>query len=156
MSREPSIDREGVLKRFGELCRKNRIPLTVQRRAILSALLPHKDHPTADAIYEEIRKDLPSVSRTTVYRVLETIVDLGLANKVSHPGSAVRFDPITERHHHLVCRRCDRVVDLEASSLKPAAIPAGKRQGFMIDDYSIYFRGLCAECQKTKKNKEAL
>lgn len=141
------------LERFGELCRERGVPLTVQRRTILEFLLQRSDHPTADEIYEGVKGRLPGVSRTTVYRVLETIVRLGLAHKVSHPGAAVRFDPIAEPHHHLVCGRCDRIFDLEDAARISVKVP--KRKDFEITDYSIYFRGVCTACRNQKKGRDA-
>jgi Fur family peroxide stress response transcriptional regulator len=122
------------------------IPLTVQRRAVYETLAGRRDHPTADDVYAQVQGRLPGLSRTTVYRVLETLVRLRLIGKVSHPGAAVRYDPITERHHHLVCLACDRVEDLDRDV--KVALPKIEGDGFEISDYSIYFRGLCRECQK--------
>jgi Fe2+ or Zn2+ uptake regulation protein len=86
--------------------------------------------------------------------VLETLVRLGLIGKVSHPGAAVRYDPITERHHHLVCLSCDRVEDLDRDV--KVALPKNGRDGFEISDYSIYFRGLCRDCRKRKKGRVSI
>lgn len=138
---------------FEALFREKGLPLTVQRRLILKTLLDRRDHPTADEIYTDVKDRLPGVSRTTVYRVLETIVRMGIANKVSHPGAAVRFDPITERHHHLVCRQCDKVVDLEGTPLAEVSFPKTRKTGFQITDYSIYFRGVCSDCLKKRREK---
>ena len=74
--------------------------MTVQRRAILETLAGHEDHPTADQVFEGVASRLPGLSRTTVYRVLETLVELGVIHKANHLGSAARYDPNTERHHH--------------------------------------------------------
>ncbi|HEX5036597.1 MAG TPA: transcriptional repressor [bacterium] len=144
-----------TLGRFGALCRERGIPLTVQRRTILELLLQRSDHPTADEIYDAARKLLPDISRTTVYRVLETVVRMGLVRKVSHPGAAVRFDPIPGPHHHLVCGRCDRIFDLDDAASEKIAVKIPKRKDFTIDDYSIYFRGLCAACRNQKKGRDA-
>jgi Fur family peroxide stress response transcriptional regulator len=129
-------------------CRRHGVPLTVQRRAVLEALAGRTDHPTADQLLVDIRVRLPGVSRTTVYRVLETLVRLGLAVKTCTPGSAVRFDPRTERHHHLVCMQCERVIDVQAPSLDALRIPAVRTAGFEISDYSVHFRGTCPECRR--------
>ena len=137
--------------RLGELeaaCRRHGVPLTVQRRVVLDALSRRTDHPTADQLLVDVRAHLPGVSRTTVYRVLETLVRLGLAVKTCTPGSAVRFDPRTERHHHLVCLRCERVIDLHAPSLDGLRLPAARTAGFEISDYSVHFRGTCSECRR--------
>jgi Fur family peroxide stress response transcriptional regulator len=129
------------------------VPLTVQRRAVYEALAGRRDHPTADEVYAGVQGKVPGISRTTVYRVLEALVRLGLVGKVSHPGAAVRYDPITERHHHLVCLACDRVEDLDREVKVP--VPKIGRDGFEISDYSIYFRGLCRDCRKKQKRRDA-
>ena len=142
------------MARLGELeaaCRRHGVPLTVQRRVVLETLSRRTDHPTADQLLVDVRTRLPGVSRTTVYRVLETLVRLGLAVKTCTPGSAVRFDPRTERHHHLVCLQCERVIDLHAPSLDALRLPALRTAGFEISDYSVHFRGTCPECRRRER-----
>ena len=128
-------------------CRNSDLPLTVQRRVILQALVGREDHPTADQILRQVRKRLPEVSRTTVYRVLDTLVELGLAVKICSPGKGARFDPRTDRHHHLVCVQCEKVMDFEAPRLNLLPLPDTRTRAFDILDYSIHFRGLCAGCK---------
>lgn len=142
-------DHDRKLDAFAELCRREGVPLTVQRRTILSALLARDDHPTADHIFDDVRAHIPGVSRTTVYRVLDTLVKLGVARKTAHAGAQVRFDPNTERHHHLVCVHCGKVADVDDDrSLGGLRLPDTKRLGFTVDDYSIQFHGSCAECRR--------
>ena len=136
------------LSQLEAACRRHGVPLTVQRRVVLEALAGRTDHPTADQLLVDIRARLPAVSRTTVYRVLETLVRLGLAVKTCTPGSAVRFDPRTERHHHLVCLQCERVMDVHAPSLDALRLPTVRSAGFEISDYSVHFRGTCPECRR--------
>ena len=90
---------------------------------------------------------LPGLSRTTVYRVLDTLVDQGFARKVQHTGAVVRFDAMTERHHHLVCERCGRLVDLDDASVPSLPLPDVRGTGFRVRDYSISFTGLCKNCR---------
>ena len=94
-------------------CRERGLPMTVQRRAIFEALLDRQDHPTIDQVYEDIYARMAGVSRTTVYRTLETFVDLGVSRKTSHVAAMARFDGNVDHHPHLVCVRCDKVVDFE-------------------------------------------
>jgi len=145
-------DRERKLDDFTALCRREGVALTVQRRTILEALIGRDDHPTADHIYEDVRSRIPSVSRTTVYRVLDTLVRLGVARKTSHAGAQVRFDPNTARHHHLVCMHCGKVADLDDGGVARLRIPDTKRAGFTIDDYSIQFNGSCADCAGSERS----
>ena len=136
------------LQEFQAACRAHGLPVTVQRRRIFEALLGRTDHPTPDQVYAAVKDTLPGVSRTTVYRVLETLVGLGVLAKACTPGAATRVDPRTHRHHHLVCRRCDTVVDVDDTAIAHQIHPPDvRRQGFAIDDYSIYFTGFCASCR---------
>jgi Fur family peroxide stress response transcriptional regulator len=136
------------LSQLEAACRRHGVPLTVQRRVVLEALAGRTDHPTADQLLVDVRTRLPGVSRTTVYRVLETLVRLELAVKTCTPGSTVRFDPRTERHHHLVCLQCERVLDVHAPSLDALRFPTVRSAGFEISDYSVHFRGTCPECRR--------
>lgn len=137
------------LQQFEAACRAYGISVTVQRRRIFEALCDRTDHPTPDQVYAAVRDTLPGVSRTTVYRVLETLVRVGVLAKASSPSAARRVDPRTSRHHHLVCQRCDRLVDLdEAAVPHRIRLPDVAPQGFTIQGYSIYFTGLCAACEQ--------
>jgi len=132
---------------FEIVCRQNGLALTIQRRTILDALAARTDHPTVDQVYEDIKDNLKGVSRTTVYRVLETFVLIGLARKISNPESKARFDADTKRHHHLTCINCGRVLDLHDPTLDNLTPNSGILCDFDIFDYSITFNGRCACCR---------
>ena len=134
------------LAAFERECRSRGLALTVQRRTVFEELAGRRDHPTADQVYEAVHRRLPSLSRTTVYRVLETLVETGFARKVHHPDAVVRFDPTTERHHHLVCESCGSLVDLDDAVVPRLSLPEAKGTGFEIRDYSVSFKGLCQSC----------
>lgn len=135
------------LRAFEELCRKKGLPVTVQRRAILEAVLQRNDHPTADGVFEAVQGRIPQLSRTTVYRVLDTLVELGFIRRI-HQAGVARFDGNVNHHHHLVCTTCGKIIDLEDQSLDQLPLPDGKLQGFKIDDFSIHFSGTCPNCRK--------
>lgn len=131
-------------------CRQRGLPVTVQRRAILEEVLRRDDHPTADEVHEAVRDRLPQVSRTTIYRVLDALVDMGLIRRLRQTGAA-RFDRNIDRHHHLICTRCGNVMDLEDRALDQLPLPNRKLHGFKIDDFSVQFSGTCSDCQKRKE-----
>jgi len=142
---------ENKRKEFESACRKKGLALTIQRRAILEALASRTDHPTVDQLYDDIKDKLKGVSRTTVYRVLETFVSIGIAKKVSNPDSTARFDADTIRHHHMVCNNCGKVMDLYDHTLDDLVPVVEPLPEFEITDYSITFTGLCADCRKCNK-----
>ncbi len=140
-----------LAKRIQELalvCRKAGRPLTVQRRAVLEALLTLDNHPTADEVLELVRQRIPNISRTTVYRVLDTLVALGVIRRIHHPGSAARFDGKVARHHHLICTSCGKVWDVDAPELDCITPPGEATRDFEVHDFSVHFSGLCSECRK--------
>jgi Fur family peroxide stress response transcriptional regulator len=141
--------RQVCLARFEELCRERGFSVTVQRRVIFEALLGRTDHPTPDVVYELVKERLPGLSRTTVYRVLETLVDIGVVSKACAPGAAIRIDPLTHRHHHLICVRCEKLTDLEDDEVvSRVESPDERAHAFQIHNYSIHFHGLCAACRR--------
>ena len=136
------------VRAFEGLCRERGFRLTHQRRVILEALLARHDHPPADLLYEDVRSRLPSVSRTTVYRVLEMLVRIGAARTVCHPGCTVRYDARTGRHHHLVCLGCGRIEDVEVPELDDLPVRGAVPRGFEVRDYSVQIQGTCANCRR--------
>lgn len=138
------------LRLMEELCRQNKLSLTVQRRAILENLASRTDHPTADQIYGAIQGRVSGISRTTVYRVLETFVHLGLAQKISNPEAKARFDANTTRHHHAACYHCEEVFDIFSEALDNIVMPS-IGPDFDIHDFSVSFNGLCSNCRDTTK-----
>ncbi len=134
---------------FEAECRRRGLALTIQRRAVYEELAERKDHPTADQVYDTLRARLPGLSRTTVYRVLDTLVEQGFARRVQHAAGVARFDPMTARHHHLACDRCGKLVDLDDRVIPRIPLPDARGTGFRIDDYSISFSGLCQSCRQS-------
>lgn len=133
---------------FEAVCRRHGLALTIQRRVIMESLASRTDHPTADQVYEDVAQTIRGVSRTTVYRVLDTFVSIGLAKKINNQESKARFDADTTRHHHLTCTRCGQVLDLYDSDLNNLQLPTGIGDEFTITDYSVTFTGVCALCTK--------
>jgi Fur family transcriptional regulator, peroxide stress response regulator len=141
------------LRAFEETCRQKGFPLTVQRRVILECVLQRHDHPTADQVHEEVRARVPEISRTTVYRTLEAFVQMGAIRRAHHLGPASRFDSNTDHHHHLVCMRCNAVVDFDDVRLDTLPLPETTRTAFRIVDYSVHYAGLCASCQEAERKQ---
>lgn len=129
--------------------RSRQISVTPQRLALLSILESRRDHPTAEQIYQEVRRQMPAISFNTVYKTLEVFCQKGLVIKVNPMHEVARYDIDTRYHAHLICRQCHFIVDLpdEAAPAPPLAEEA--KAGFLVERYSLTFWGLCPQCQKT-------
>ncbi|HOW69203.1 MAG TPA: Fur family transcriptional regulator [Phycisphaerae bacterium] len=138
------------IEQFERACRERGLPMTTQRRLVLEEMLVRKDHPTADQIYDSLKSRLHGLSRTTVYRILDTLVQFGIITKICHHGSAARFDPEAHQHHHLVCMHCEKIIDVETGPRSRIAWPSVRGLGFQIQDYLIHFRGICDRCRQTR------
>ena len=141
-----AADKQLRMDHFFAAHRQAGLPVTTQRRAVFEEILHRTDHPTADQLYRAVHGALPQISRMTVHRILGTFVSLGLVTKACHPGSAARFDPKLQQHHHLVCMDCGRIIDVEDPRLNHIPWPKVNPREFQIEDYHIHFRGRCARC----------
>lgn len=143
------------VERFAQACRELRLPVTLQRRAIYEAILGCANHPTVDDVLEAVRPRIPGLSRVTVYRILETLAQHGLISRASHRGGVKRYDANIARHHHLVCTRCERTIDLDDPTLDQMRMPDTKSLGFHIADFSIHFSGVCQACRRSATTDRA-
>jgi Fur family peroxide stress response transcriptional regulator len=150
MNERPNMSTSDFVRRkeqqFEAACRRDGLSQTSQRRAVLAALARRTDHPTADQLYEELHPEFKGLSRTTVYRVLETLVGIGLIRRITSMEAKARFDADTSRHHHLICLECGVVSDVHDPSLNLIELPANQAGGFRFLDYSITFTGICPHC----------
>ena len=138
------------LREFELLCRSKGVALTVQRRVVFQAVLERDDHPTADQVLEMVKDRVPGISRTTVYRVLDTLADMGVIRRLHHAGVSSRFDGKMHRHHHLICKKCLKVIDLEDRKLNRLRVSHVNSEGFEIDDFSVHLIGTCSACRQAK------
>ena len=124
--------------------RKSGIKLTPQRLVILDYLEGNKNHPSADEIYKTVKKAFPTMSFATVYTTLETLRQRGMLAELTIDPAKKRFDPNTERHHHLICSGCRKVVDIHGDFCLD--LPAGFADGFEVTGNHIEFYGICPAC----------
>ena len=148
----------GALARYGggtmqspdaltDLLRANGRKITAQRQCIFRALEGDVTHPSAERVYERVRQEMPHVSLKTVYQTLNDLAELGAIAVLDVGTGSARFDPNVEHaHHHLVCRACGKVRDIDAH-FPGLRVPRRASQGFDVDGAEVIFRGLCEECR---------
>lgn len=119
-----------------------------QRDAIKSFLISTKSHPTAETVYQHIRKMFPNISLGTVYRNLNFLVDHGEAVRLECGDGREHFDGDVRPHYHFFCRQCRRIIDLEMLPIDHVNVIAGAEFDGKIEDHVVYFRGLCRDCME--------
>lgn len=117
-----------------------------QRTAIWDYIKDRKDHPTADMVYEGVRKDYPKISLGTVYRNLMLMKDIGKVRTVEVGDGAIHFDPNVSEHDHFICSCCGKVIDIDGEDIARIKELASRSFGGRIDGYSAFFYGICEEC----------
>ncbi|MGE0363288.1 MAG: Fur family transcriptional regulator [Vicinamibacterales bacterium] len=132
-----------------ELLRQRGIQVTAQRLAVLRAVSA-EPHVTADGVAEAVRAEIGAISLQSVYDALGVLVAEGLIRRIQPAGSAARFeDRVGDNHHHLICRVCGRVVDVDCAAGAAPCLTAVDGSGYEIDEAEVAFWGRCPDCVTT-------
>jgi Fur family transcriptional regulator, stress-responsive regulator len=141
---DPTTDREQALQ---ELLRGRGLRVTRPRLAVLE-VLAEGGHLEVDEIATRVRALLDSVSTQAVYDVLSALARVGLARRIEPAGSPARYEARTgDNHHHVVCRGCGAIADVDCAVGEAPCLDPASPGGFVIDEAEVTFWGLCASCQ---------
>jgi Fur family transcriptional regulator, stress-responsive regulator len=139
MSTETSLDEGALLRRHG-------LQVTAQRLAVLRAVSV-RPHSTADDIYNIVRAEIGAISRQAVYDALAALGDKGLLRRIQPAGSPARYeDRVGDNHHHLICRTCSRMVDVDCAVGYTPCLTAADDSGYAVDEAEVIYWGRCPEC----------
>jgi len=130
-----------------QIFQQHQLKITPQRVAIYQALLNSSTHPTADAIYQIVKKEYPHISFDTVNRTLLTFAKIGVVDVVEVFGGAKRFDPNVASHHHLHCTQCGEITDFEHRAYDDLNVPDDIRRNFKVMSKRVVLRGVCNACR---------
>ncbi len=119
-----------------------------QRNRLLALLRSTDSHPTADWIYEQLKKEFPNLSLGTVYRNLSTLIDQGLVKKIHFGSTFDRFEANTKPHYHFICESCGTIIDLDIPIRDDLNDQAAKSNAFTVTHHKIDFFGVCGACEK--------
>ena len=144
MSEEPSVDNDALLRRHG-------LQVTAQRLAVLRAV-SDRPHSTADDIDKVVRAEIGAISRQAVYDALAALTDKGLLRRIQPAGSPARYeDRVGDNHHHLICRTCSRMVDVDCAVGDTPCLTAADDSGYEIDEAEVIYWGRCPECVAARR-----
>ena len=142
MSPDTAADRAAALRQHG-------LQVTAPRVAVLRAVAEHP-HSTANAIDEVVRAEIGTVSRQAVYDVLGALTDKGLLRRIQPAGSPARYeDRVGDNHHHLICRSCGQVVDVDCAVGETPCLTAAEDAGYAVDEAEVIYWGRCPACAST-------
>ncbi len=131
------------------------VQVTAQRVAVLKAVAS-QPHITADGIAEIAKAEIGTISRQSVYDTLNVLVDKGLVRRIQPVGSPALYeDRVGDNHHHLICRSCARVVDVDCSVGLMPCLTAADDMGFVIDEAEVAYWGHCPECVAADASPDA-
>jgi len=141
MSSGTSVANDALLRRHG-------VRVTAQRLAVLRAV-SDRPHSRADEVYDVVRAKIGAISRQAVYDALAALIDKGLLRRIRPAGSAARYENrVGDNHHHLVCRTCNRMVDVDSAVGETPCLTAADDSGYEIDEAEVVYWGRCPECQE--------
>jgi len=133
------------------LLRGRGVQVTAQRLAVLRAV-SLQPHSTADQIDKVVRADLGAISRQAVYDALGTLASNGLLRRIQPAGSPARYeDRVGDNHHHLICRTCDQMVDVDCAVGVTPCLTAANDSGYEVDEAEVIYWGRCPDCAAQKK-----
>lgn len=134
---------------LADTLRQHGLQVTAQRLAVMRAVSGNP-HGTADVLVDQVRADLGTISRQAVYDALAVLEDKGLVRRIQPVGSPARYeDRVGDNHHHLVCRGCGTVVDVDCAVGFAPCLTAAHAMGFEIDEAEVAYWGRCPDCRNT-------
>lgn len=129
-----------------DLLRERGLRVTAQRLAVLRAVSA-EPHVTADAVAETVRAEIGSISLQAVYDALSALVDVDMVRRIQPAGSPARFEArVGDNHHHVICRICGRMADVDCAVGSAPCLRAADDKGYEIDEAEIVYWGRCPEC----------
>ena len=133
-------------KDFISILRAHGLQVTYQRLAIYQSLYFSKEHPSAEAVYQQVKKKFAMISLGTVYKTLEKFYEVGLIQKVSPITEVARYEAKTGPHHHMVCLQCQSILDADCTVDEPKISVQG-HNGFHVLRRQVVLHGYCTACQ---------
>ncbi len=138
-------------KDFIATLRAHGLQVTYQRLAIYQTLYYSRAHPSAEAVYQQVKKKFAMISLGTVYKTLEKFYEVDLIEKVSPITEVARYEAKTGPHHHMVCLQCQTILDADCSTDEPK-IPVSGQDGFEVLRRQVVLHGYCTECKARAVN----
>ena len=146
-SSQNPVDVAAALKTAG-------LQVTAQRLAVYRAA-QISPHALADDIYQAVKQELGVISRQAVYDALNVMSERGILRRIQPAGSAARYEHRVDNHHHLACRSCGNLIDIDCAIGAAPCLTPQHDHGYLIDEAEVTYWGFCPDCQKNRNSKDA-
>jgi Fur family peroxide stress response transcriptional regulator len=156
---EPSfndLDVKGRMDQMVSKLREHQFRITPQRLAVLRVLAASEEHPSVERIYETVRREFPTTSIATIYKTVHHLKQMNEVLEIALPDGSNRYDgnkPFP--HPHLICVRCQKIIDPDLESLKDVTAEVADETGFDILTYRLDFFGICADCKMKERSAKS-
>jgi Fur family transcriptional regulator, stress-responsive regulator len=136
----------GTAEEFAQMLRDASLRVTRPRVAVLGAVHGHP-HADTETVIRSVRAELPEVSHQTVYDALNALTAAGLVRRIQPSGSVARYESrVGDNHHHVVCRKCGVIADVDCAVGEAPCLTASDDLGFAIDEAEVIYWGVCPDC----------
>lgn len=136
-----------LIREVTHLLSERGLKVTPQRVAVLEFLYGNPNHPSVDAVYQQVRKRFPYISRATIYNTVTTLVEAGLLQEILIQQEKTHVDWNVDRHHHFQCLRCGKVEDIHYGVLSVERA-SQQLEGYQVTGVKVVMEGVCKRCQK--------
>ncbi|MEW6716595.1 MAG: transcriptional repressor [Chloroflexota bacterium] len=144
-----TTERQTRLKQVVAKLREQGHRMTPQRMAVLEILIDSTQHPGAEQVYEQVRKDFPMTSLATIYKTLIVLKEVGEISEIVLADGSNRYDGnIPHPHPHLICNHCHRIIDVDLNDLSTLPQVVAQQTGYQIVSHRLDFFGICPRCQE--------
>lgn len=132
-----------TLARLKEILQEKGVSLSHQRLKVLEYLSTHECHPTVEQIYQSLHQEIPTLSKSTVYNTLKTLMEIGVVKELMIENNEARYDIITDFHGHFKCEQCGKIYNF---NIQIDEMAYNGLQEFFITQKDVYFKGVCPDC----------
>ena len=139
---------KSTTQEFRAFCAEHGLAATHQRQILFEVVQEMEGHPSPEEIYARVRRRIPSISLATVYKNLHLFIESGIVGEVSLHHGSLRVETNRATHHHLVCRGCRSITDLDEGGFQLALRQRKVPTGFQVERMTVEVLGLCTDCQR--------
>lgn len=137
---------ERRMEEFRRMCRERGLRITPQRLEVFRVVTSSEEHPDAETILKQVRRNIPNISLDSVYRIIYMLESEGMISRVPASSDRLRFDGNADKHHHFICSECGVIMDFESEKIDNMPVPGEVGSWGIIESRHLMVQGVCRDC----------